>query len=1309
MPPKSAPLTQAAVRRMIKESVDAAIAAERARHANAGNDARGPGLVRGQDAAPVVRECTFAGFMKCNPTVFHGIEEAAKLRRWFEKTESVFGISECAEGKKVKFAAATLQGPALTWWNSKSRMSNTSDKGTTFGDGAARVGMQLRSSPKVSTSSPLVSPSTIINVPRELYSIDVAATFGVPLTTVGDLQKLINDIDAGKHDELLSELTNEDRMETLEALGSICNSIKVDRNNADVIPCKVSYADDSINLNVDESTIPSDPIVQSVDINKSTSYAGVAGGSAKDQPNVNSNFRTLVADPVFDGVNISIPRKVVEKVSTRFEHTLYGYFIGKRMAFPVVEYYARNNWAKHGLKRIMMNSKGFFFFKFDSRAGLEAVLEGGPWLIRKSPIILKKWSMDTRLLKEELTRIPIWVKLHDVPIQVFEEDGISLIATFIGKPVMLDSYTSSMCNDSWGRSSFARCLIEVNSEADLVDVVTIGIPSLSEDDFTKETIRVEYEWRPPRCDTCKIFGHVHDYCPKKVVSPPIVATSNVVTPNAEKTNDGFQTVGKKKKRKGKSKSTNGGQFTGPSVKHNVRYEPKATTSAPKKGTTYAGYTSQSTPMLKTTDNSSKKDNLSMSNSFSALNEEEEEDVENVYDESANLIQNTKAGGSSSFTAAAGNARAMTTDPIEGKVSSGSLLVCERCFTRHVVPCTIKCHKCGKVGHKSRYCKEKSVATGANAHPVWTCYDCGEQGHTRNRCPKKVKQEETGEVHGRAYAIKDAEPQGLNVVTGTFLLNNRYASVLFDLGSDRSFVDTRFSSMLDIDPIKIDASYEVELADGRVVSTNTILKGCTLNLVNHTFEIDLMPIELGTFDVIIDMDWLVKHDAVIVYGEKVVRIPYGNKTLTVESDKGMSRLKVISCIKARKYIERGCQLFLAYVTEKKPKEKRLEDVPVICDFPEMFPDDLSGLPPPRQVEFRIDLVPGVAPVARAPHRLARYHQLRIKEEDIPVTTFRTRYGHFEFQVMLFGLTNAHADEEEHGKHLKTILELLKKERLYAKFSKCDFWLDSVQFLGHVIDHNGVHVDLAKIEAIKNWPALTTPTEARQFLGLTGYYQRFIEGFSLISNPLTKLTQKDKKYEWGKEKEEAFQTLKQKLCSAPILALPEGTEDFVVYCDASLKGYGAVLMQREKVIAYASRQLKKVRTEEMEWRYGVGNGMEEMEMDRWLSATYVNKCLTCAKVKIEYQKPSGLLVQPEILQWKWENITMDFVTKLSKTVAGQDTIWVIVDRLTKSAHFLAMREDDTLEKLTRQYLKEVVSRHGVPVSIISDRNGRFTSHF
>ncbi|GKB77948.1 putative reverse transcriptase domain-containing protein [Tanacetum coccineum] len=369
-------------------------------------------------------------------------------------------------------------------------------------------------------------------------------------------------------------------------------------------------------------------------------------------------------------------------------------------------------------------------------------------------------------------------------------------------------------------------------------------------------------------------------------------------------------------------------------------------------------------------------------------------------------------------------------------------------------------------------------------------------------------------------------------------------------------------MLDIDPVKIDTSYEVELADGKVVSTNNVLKGCTLNLVNHLFKIDLMPIELGTFDIIIGMDWLVKHDAVIVCGEKVDRIPYGNETLTVEGDKCSSRLKVISCIKACKYIERGCHLFLAHVTENKPKEKRLEDVPIIHNFPKVFPDDLSGLPPPRQVEFRIDLVPRAALVARASYRLAPsemkelvyskidlrsgYHQLCIKEEDIPITAFRTWYGHFEFQVIPFGLKNAPVmfmyimnqvcklyldkfvivfiddiliyskNEKEHGEHLKIILELLKKEQLYVKFSKCDFWLDSVQFLCHIIDNKGVHVDPAKIEAIKNWAALTTPMEV----------------------------------------------------SAPILALPKGTKDFVVYCDVSLKGYGAVLMQWEKVIAYAS---------------------------------------------------------------------------------------------------------------------------------------------
>ncbi|GJV51089.1 putative reverse transcriptase domain-containing protein [Tanacetum coccineum] len=452
----------------------------------------------------------------------------------------------------------------------------------------------------------------------------------------------------------------------------------------------------------------------------------------------------------------------------------------------------------------------------------------------------------------------------------------------------------------------------------------------------------------------------------------------------------------------------------------------------------------------------------------------------------------------------GNARAMVTAPTNGK-----LPLCERCFTRHVGQCMIKCHKCGKVGHKARYCRERSVATGTNAQSIWTCYDCGEQGHTRNRCPKKVKQEEVGEVRGRAYSIKDAKPKGPNVVTGTFLLNNLYASVLFDLGSDRSFVNTRFSSLLNIKPIKIEDSYEVELADERVVSTNTILKGCTLSLVNHIFEIDLMPIELGTFDVIIGMDWLIKHNVVIVCGEKVVRIPYGNKTLIVEGDKGGSRLKIILCIKARKYVEQGCHLFLSHVMKSKSKEKRMEDVPIIHHFPEVFPEELPGLPPPRQVEFRIDLVPGVTPIAHASYRLAPSEMKELSvlgvskidcDQDI------TSYAFEEDDIPILHL------------------ELADVFLIYAKVT--------FKSMKAFEDYSGASEEREIIEAIKSWAAPTTPTKVRQFLGL--------------------------------------------VC-APILALPEGTEDFMVYCDTSLKGYGGLflLIEREKVIVGRDGKKKALR--------------------------------------------------------------------------------------------------------------------------------------
>ncbi|GJS04892.1 putative reverse transcriptase domain-containing protein [Tanacetum coccineum] len=309
---------------------------------------------------------------------------------------------------------------------------------------------------------------------------------------------------------------------------------------------------------------------------------------------------------------------------------------------------------------------------------------------------------------------------------------------------------------------------------------------------------------------------------------------------------------------------------------------------------------------------------------------------------------------------------------------GTLPFYNRCRLHHEGQSATKCHNCKRIGHLARDCRSVVIVTtqgtpGLNQGVV-TCFECGVQGHYQKDCPKVKNQN----ARGKAYVLGggDANP-GSNTVTGTFLLNDHHAYMLFDSGADRSFVSNTFSALLDIIPSALDVSYAVELADGRTSETNTVLRGCTLGLLGHPFNIDLMPIDLGSFDVIIGMDWLAKNHAVIVCDEKIVRIPYGNEILIVQGDKSdkekKSTLSIISCVKAQKYMEKGCQLFLAQVTMKenkdKSKEKRLEDVPTVRDFPEVFPEDLPGLPPIRQVEFQINLVPGAALVARAPYRLA----------------------------------------------------------------------------------------------------------------------------------------------------------------------------------------------------------------------------------------------------------------------------------------------------------------------------------------------------
>nr|GEZ44970.1 putative reverse transcriptase domain-containing protein [Tanacetum cinerariifolium] len=328
---------------------------------------------------------------------------------------------------------------------------------------------------------------------------------------------------------------------------------------------------------------------------------------------------------------------------------------------------------------------------------------------------------------------------------------------------------------------------------------------------------------------------------------------------------------------------------------------------------------------------------------------------------------------------------------EKKQYGGSKPLCAKCNYHHDGPCAPKCRKHNKIGHFARDCRNTANTNNANnqrgtgSGQKTTCYECGVQGHFKRECPNLKNNNNHGNQGGRNNALARVYVVGragtdpdVKVVMGTFLLNNRYASVLFDTCVDKSFVSTTFITQINITSSTLDHCYDVELADGRIIRLNTILRGCTLNLLNHPFNINLMPVELGSFDAIIGMDCLAKYQAVIACVEKIVHIPWGNKTLFIHGDGSnqgnATRLGIISCTKTEKYMMKGFPIFLAHITTKevedKSEKKRLEDV---------YPEDLSGLPLTRPVEFQIDLVPGAAPVARAPYRLAPSEMKELAEQ------------------------------------------------------------------------------------------------------------------------------------------------------------------------------------------------------------------------------------------------------------------------------------------------------------------------------------------
>ncbi|GJX93441.1 putative reverse transcriptase domain-containing protein [Tanacetum coccineum] len=613
--------------------------------------------------------------------------------------------------------------------------------------------------------------------------------------------------------------------------------------------------------------------------------------------------------------------------------------------------------------------------------------------------------------------------------------------------------------------------------------------------------------------------------------------------------------------------------------------------------------------------------------------------------------------------------------------------CSKCYTHHLENGSCRlCFNCQRPGHFAKDCRVPSrkvalvnVVRMSNNQRV--CYECGSPDHFRNTYPKmnrvpgqagnqlalegsRNNRSNGNQVRGKAYNMNVNAMEAVqdpNVVTCTFFLNDHFVTVLFDSGVNFSFISTEFVPLLNVKPCIVNPGYVIEVADGKKVEVDRIICDCKLELESSLFSINLIPLGHGSFDVIVGMDWLSQHKAVIVCHEKVVEIPVEDgRILRVHGERTIGIAKVLKSVKK--------------------DEPKLGDIPIVRDFEDVFPEDLSGLPPQRQVEFHIDLVPGATPIAKSPYRLApsEMQELSGQLQELQDKGFiRPSHSPWGAPVLFVkkkdGSLRMCIDYRELNKltvknryPLPRIDDLFDQLQGSCYFSKIDLRSGYHQLRVHEDDIPKTafrmrygHFEFTVMPfGLTNAPAVFMDLMNR----VSGYYRRFIANFSKIAKPLTSLTQKNQKYVWGVEQEEAFQTLKNNLCNAPILTLPDGVL-MISYDHKSLQH----IFDQKELNMRQRRWIELFSDYECEIRYHPG-----MKRD---IATYVSKCLTCSK--------------------------------LPSQKSGHNTIWVIVDRLTKSAHFLAIREDYSTEKLAKIYVDEIVARHGVPVSIISDRDGRFTS--
>ncbi|XP_073120101.1 uncharacterized protein [Henckelia pumila] len=492
----------------------------------------------------------------------------------------------------------------------------------------------------------------------------------------------------------------------------------------------------------------------------------------------------------------------------------------------------------------------------------------------------------------------------------------------------------------------------------------------------------------------------------------------------------------------------------------------------------------------------------------------------------------------------------------------------------------------KTGEKPRCMNCNCAHHGKCLAGAGVCFWCKKPGHIAPDCPQHRML-----AQGRVFVMQaeEADPD-TTLITGRILVAGVATIALLDSGATHSFISEAFTCKRGIECEELFGGFTMTIPSGEELSTRNIVKNLELLLQGQSVSADLIVLSMPEFDMILGMDWMRKNVVVIDFQQRSVMVrPEGEESFWFETTRGSRRTQIISFMQAKQLVHDGGEAFLASISlTELPARPDISDVDIVRDFEDVFLGDVAGIPPDIEVEFSIDL-----------------------------------------------------GREEHSQHLKTVLEVLRERKLFAKFDKCEFWLERVALLGHIISKNGVEVDPSKVQAVKEWSIPRIASEIRSFLRLAGYYRKFIKGFSSIAVPLKTLTKKNAKFIWKTECQKSFDVLKEALTTAPVLAMPSGKGDFVV--------------------------------------------------------------------KAEHQRPAGLLKPLPIPEWKWENITMDFFVGLPRTVRGSNAIWVIVDRLTKSAHFLPVRTNFSMTQYAELYIREIVRLHGIPVSIVSDKNPRFTSTF